>query len=100
GVADRGGAEYEDGVGPVVVAEAPESTQHHRHVGPEDAPERVELVDHYVAEPVQEVGPPPVVGEYAHVQHVGVREDHARRTADGGPVFGGGVAVVGGGRHQ
>jgi hypothetical protein len=99
GVSDGGRSEHEGRVGTVVTADAAQPTQHHRHVGAEDAAQCVHLVHHHELEAVEEVPPRPVIGEHPHVEHVWVGEDHVGLAADPGPLVGWGVAVVGGGLH-
>ena len=65
--------------------------------GSEDAPQGVQLVDHDVAEPHEEGGPAGVVGEQAHVEHVGVGQQHRGVAPGPGPGVGVAVAVVAGG---
>ncbi len=81
GVADRGRGAEDPGVGPVKARDAHEAPQHVGHVRPEDAAIRVDLVDHDVAQVLQRARPRGVMREDARVQHVGVREDHARPLA-------------------
>ena len=62
-------------VGAVVAAQPAQATQHLCDVRAEDAAVHVRLVEHDVAQVVQELGPAIVGGEDADVQHVGVRQD-------------------------
>ena len=81
----------------VVRAQPPQPPQHVRDVAAEQAAQRVQLVDHHVAQAHQERGPPRVRREDARVQHLGVGEQHVGVGARPGAVVGRGVAVVGGG---
>ncbi len=79
--------------------EAAQAPQDEGDVGAEDAPQGVHLVHHHVLQPMEEVGPGGVVGEDAHVEHVGVGEHHVGALPDAGSFVVGGVTVVGGDRH-
>jgi len=82
-----------------VRGEPPEAAQHVGHVGAEDPPEQVELVDHDVAQPGQQPHPAGMVREDPAVQHLGVGEQHRGVSAGVGPLVATGVAVVGHGSH-
>ena len=58
----------------VVLADASQPAEHVRDVAAEDAAQRVQLVDHDVAQPHEERRPPLMRREDAHVQHLGVGE--------------------------
>ena len=93
-IRDRGGGQQELGLGAVDAGEPPQPPQHVADVGAEDAAVDVCLVDDDVAQVVQHVAPPIVVGEDADVQHVRVRQDHVRAAPDLPPPLGLRVAVV------
>ncbi len=97
GVADRRAGETERGRRAVIRAEPPQPPQHVRDVAAEQAAQRVQLVDHHIAEPHQERGPPRVRRQDARVQHLRIGEQHVGVRARPGAVVGCGVAVVGGG---
>ena len=61
----------------------------------EHAPVRMELVDHDVAEVLEERRPFGVMRQDPRVEHVGIREDEVRAGADGPPRVLGRVAVIG-----
>ena len=63
GLADGGRREDEGGVRAVAGAQPAQPAQQVGDVGAEDAPQHVQLVDHDVAQPHEERGPPAVVGE-------------------------------------
>ena len=54
----------------------------------------VRLVDDHVPQVVQDVAPAVVVGHHPDVEHVGIREDHVRASADVASLLRRGVAVV------
>ncbi len=94
-VADGCAREAERRRGSIVLTEASQPAEHVGDVAPEDAAQGVQLVDHHVPEPEQEVGPTRVRREDPHVEHLGIGEDHVGVLAGPGPVVGGGVTVVG-----
>ena len=86
-----------------MLAQPAEATEHVGHVRPEDAAQRVQLVDDDVLQAHEERRPPRVRREDAHVQHLGVGEHHVGVLARPRPVVARGVAVVGDGpepRHE
>ena len=97
GPADGRGAEHEGRVRAVVRAQAPQPAQDVGHVGPEDPPQRVELVDDDEAQAGEELGPAAVGREDPDVEHVGVRQDRGRLPPGPRPSLGRRVAVV---RHR
>ena len=74
GIADRRAREAERRVRAVVLADPPEPAQHVRDVAAEDPALRVQLVDHDVAQPHHERGPPLMRRQDPDVQHVGIGE--------------------------
>ena len=97
GPADGGRAEHEGRVRPVEVADPAQAAQQVGHVGAEDPPQDVELVDHHVLQPGQVGGPLGVVGQQGRVQHLGVGQQHGGLAPGPGALLGAAVAVVGGG---
>ena len=93
-VGDRRAREHEARLGAVGAREPAQAPQHVRHVGAEHAAVDVRLVDDDPGEVGQHVAPGLVVGEHAHVEHVGVREDQVRAAADRGALLLRRVAVV------
>ena len=77
-VADGRRGEHEARVGAVLRAEPAQAPHHLGDVAAEHAPVHVRLVEHHVAELVQELRPALVGGEDADVQHVGVGEQDGR----------------------
>ena len=65
-------------------------------MGAEHTAEHVRLVYHHVTQIPEQPVPGAVVGEDAHVQHVGVGDDDAGASPDCAPVLAWGVAVVDG----
>ena len=102
GVGDGGRGEHELRVAAVVRAEAPQAADHLGHVPAEHAAVDVGLVEHDVAQMVQELGPALVAGQDADVEHVGVGEQDGRAAPDARPLGARRVAVVerGGGARQ
>ena len=96
-IRDGGRGQQELGLGAVDTGEPPQPPQDVADMGAEDAAVDVCLVDDDVAQVVQHVAPPVVVGEDADVQHVRVRQDHVRAAPDLPPSLGLRVAVVDGG---
>ncbi len=94
-VADGGAGEAERGFGAVVVAQATQPAEHVGDVAAEHATEGVQLVDDDVAQPQQECRPPLVRREDAHVQHLGVGEQHVGVGPDPRALVDRRVAVVG-----
>jgi hypothetical protein len=60
----------------------------------EDAAIDVRLVDDHVPQVREHVPPAVVVGQHAHMEHVGVGQDDVRRAPDLAAVLDRGVAVV------
>ena len=79
----------------IVGAEAAQPAQHVGDMAAEDPAIGVHLVDHHKTQPIQKARPLRVKGQNAHVQHIGVGQQQARRLANARAVGGGGVAVVG-----
>ena len=78
-VADRRAGEAERRVGPVVLAQPSQPPQHVRDVAAEEPAQRVQLVDHDVAQPHEERRPLlRATGRMPDVQHLGVGEQHVR----------------------
>ena len=95
GVRDGGRRRHDPGPRAVVRRHPQQPPQHLRHVGAEDAAVGVQLVDHDPAQGREQLPPARVPRQDADVQHVGGRDQHARRTlADPLAAAGGGVAVV------
>ena len=69
--------------------------QHITEVAPEDAAVGGQLVDHDIAEVLEQLRPPRMVGKNARVQHVGIAENEMRACAHGPPGILRRVAVVG-----
>ena len=71
-----GGGEDEDraGLGGVVRAHPAEPAQHVSHMGPEDPPVSVALVDDHIAQLAEEAGPAAMLRQQDVMQHVGVGE--------------------------
>ena len=78
----------------VVAADALEPAQHVGEMAAEDPPVRVQLVDHHVAEALEEVRPLRVVRQDARVQHVGVGQHEVGASAHRAPRVLRRVAVV------
>ena len=93
-VGDRGAREQEARLGAVGARQAPQPAQHVGHVRAEHAAVDVRLVHDHPGQVGQHVAPLAVVGQHAHVQHVGVGEDQVRALADRAPLLARGVAVV------
>ena len=93
---DGGRGEHEAGVAAVVRAEAPQAADHLRDVAAEDPAVHVGLVEHDVAQVVQELGPALVARQDAEVQHVRVAEQDGGAAPDAGAHVHRGVAVVDG----
>ena len=93
-VGDRRRGEDEPRARAVQPGDPAQPAQHVRDVGPEHAPVGVGLVDDHPPEAGEEVAPALVVGQDAHVEHVGVGEDQVRATPDLRAVVARGVAVV------
>ncbi len=83
----------------MVGGQAPQPAEELGDVAAEGAAERVELVDHHVAEAPEERAPPLVVRQQAGVEHLRVGEHDVGLLADPGALLGRGVAVVGPGHH-
>ncbi len=96
-VGSGGRGEQEDGGGAVAGTDPPQSAQYLGHVRAEHAAVAVALVDHDVAERLEEGGPAGVRGQDAPVQHVRIGEDVGGVLADPLAFLGRGVAVVEGG---
>ena len=79
----------------VVAADALEPAQHVGEMAAEDPAVRVQLVDHHVAEVLEEVRPLRVVRQDARVQHVGVGQHEVGARAHRAPRVLRRVAVVG-----
>ena len=94
-VGDRRRRADERGVGAVVLAHAPETPQHVGEVAAEHAAIGVQLVDHHVAQVLEQLGPARVVRQDARVDHVGVAQHHVRAAADRAARVLRRVAVVG-----
>ena len=75
GDSGRGGDELR--LAAVEGADAAQAAQHAGHLRAKDAAVLVRLVQHDVAQAAEEVGPQVVVGQNAHVQHVGVGQHDA-----------------------
>ena len=78
----------------VVAADALEPAQDVGEMAAEDAPVRVQLVDHHVAEVLEELRPLRVVRQDARVQHVGIGQHEVRASAHRAPRVLRRVAVV------
>ncbi len=98
-LAHGGRAADEGRLGAVVGGQAPQPAEELGDVAAEGAAERVELVDHHVAEAPEERAPPLVVRQQAGVEHLGVGEHDVGLLADPGALLRRGVAVVGAGHH-
>jgi hypothetical protein len=94
-VADGRGRGDEDRVAAVVRADALEPADHVGHVAAEHPAVGVQLVDHHVAQVLEEVRPLGVVRQDAPVQHVRVGHHHVAAIAQDAPRLGRRVAVVG-----
>ncbi len=92
-VADGGGGADELRIFAVKARDAPQPREHVRHVRAEHAAVGVELVEHHVAQALEEVRPARVVGQDPGVEHVGVGEHDAAALARGAPRVARGVAV-------
>ena len=93
-VRDRRRAADEARVRPIVLAEPGQPPQHRGHVGAEEAPVGVDLIDHHELQARQEGAPGGMVRKDADVQHVRVREHHPRGAADRRPLAPRGIAVI------
>ena len=94
GVGDRGAGQHEPRLGAVGQRQPAQAAQHVGHVRAEHAAVGVGLVDHHPGQVGQQVAPVGVVGQRAHVQHVGVGQDQVGARADGAPLLLRRVAVV------
>jgi hypothetical protein len=94
-VPDRGRRPDELGRGSVEAAEPAEAPEEVGHVRAVDPAQGVELVDHHVAQVLEQLHPLGVVGEDPLVEHVGVRDHHVGAGPDRLARVLGGVAVVG-----
>ena len=79
----------------VVGGDAPQPAQQDAHLRAEDAPVGVRLVHHHERQVPEERGPPLVVRQDPHVEHVRVGHEHGGVLAGPDPVLRCGVAVVG-----
>ena len=95
-VGDRGAGEHEARLAAVGPGQPPQPPQHVGHVGAEHAAVGVRLVHHHPGQVGQEIAPGTVIGQDAHVQHVGVGEDEVGARADRAPFLARRVAVVDG----
>ncbi len=95
GVGDGRRAADEAWIGPVVGAEAPQPPDDVGRVRAEDAPVRVDLVEHDILQVAEEVRPRVVVGQDAHMQHVGVGQHDLGVALDQPAAVARRVAVVG-----
>ena len=94
-IGDGGGAADELRLRPVEGGDAAQAPQHVGHVAAEDAAVLVDLVDHHVAQVLEELHPQGVMRQDALVQHVGVGDHDVAAAADG-PAGGlGRVAIEG-----
>ena len=93
-VGDGGAGQHEPRLGAVGQRQPPQPAQHVGHVRAEHAAVGVGLVHHDPGQVGQQVAPLRVVGQRAHVQHVGVGQDQVGARADGAPLLLGRVAVV------
>jgi hypothetical protein len=93
-VGDRGRGEHELGPRTVGLAEPAQAAHHLRHVRAEHAAVHVGLVEHDVAQVVQELGPAFVARQDAGVQHVGVGQQDGGAVAYAGALRARRVAVV------
>ena len=84
-----------DRVRTVVPADSPQPPQHVAQMAAEDASIRVELVNHHVAQVLEQLGPARVVREDARVQHVGVAQHQMRARPNRPPGVLRRVTVVG-----
>ena len=88
GVGDGGAGHNELRAAPVLaLADAPQPPQHQRSVAAEDAPVRVPLIHHDVAQVGQEVPKLAVHGQHAAVQHVRVGDEQVRPVSDSSSVL-------------
>ena len=94
-VGDGGGGGDKLGSAAVEVTDTPQTSDHIPHVRAEDAAIGVHLIQHHPAQAGEESGPVGVVGENAHVEHVGVGEHDASVASDLSSDPRGGIAVVG-----
>ena len=95
-VRDRRRGEHELWLGVVRAREPAQPPEHVRDVRAEHAAVDVRLVHDDVAEVREHVAPAVVVRQHADVEHVRVRQDHVRPSADLPAPLGLGVAVVDG----
>ena len=91
---DGGRAEDQLRVAAVVGAQAEQAPQDVGHVAAEDATVEVGLVDHHVAQLLEELEPLGVVRQDRRVEHVRVGQHDLAGGADRGAHGGRGVAVV------
>ncbi len=95
GIPDGRAREEERRIRAIVLTEPAEAAQDVRDVRPEDAAQRVQLVDDDVLQTHEERGPRLVRRQDPHVQHLGVGQHDVGVLARPGPVVAGRVAVVG-----
>ena len=100
GVADRGRGQDELGRRAVKAGHALEPPEDVGDVRAEHAAIGVCFVDHHERQVAEKTGPRGVVGQDAHVEHVGVAQDQAGTLADRRPCRRRGVSVVRGGEDR
>ena len=96
-IADGRARRTERRVRSVVIADATQPTEQLCDVATEHATQRVQFVDDDVAKAHEERCPAIVARQDAHVEHLGIREQHVRVASGPRPVVGMGVTVVGDG---
>jgi hypothetical protein len=92
---DAGGGQDEHRRRAVVRADASQPAQDMGHVRAEQAAVGVAFIDHDVAQPTQERGPPLVLRQDRAVHHVGIGQHPTRVRAHPIPLIQRGVAVIG-----
>ena len=85
----------EGGIRAVVPAHAAQPAQHVGEMAAEHAAIGVQLVDHHVAQVLEQLRPARMVRQDARVDHVGIAQHHVRAAADGAARVLRRVAVVG-----
>jgi hypothetical protein len=99
-VGDGGGGQEELGRRAVSPGQAPQPSQHVRHVAAEHPPVDVGLIDHHKAQMPQEIRPAGMLRQDPHVQHVGVGQDQASPLPDETSRLGRRVPIVRQGGHR
>ena len=93
-IRDRGGREQKLGCRTVKRSESAEAANDVRHVRPKHAAIHVRLIDDHKPEVREHVRPQIVVRQHPNVEHVGIREQYARRPPQRGALLNRRVSVI------